>query len=91
MPPTSNEARVLLALEALENDKKLSLRAVAKVYNVYYTTLSRQRASRPARRDITPNSRRLTDSEEEAIVQYIVELVTRSFPLRLRGIEDIAN
>ena len=68
MPPTSNEARVILALEALENDEKLSLRAIAKVYNVYHTTLLRRRASRPVRRNITPNSRRLTDSEEKAIV-----------------------
>ena len=36
MPPALNEARVILALKALENDKKLSFRAVAKIYNVYY-------------------------------------------------------
>jgi hypothetical protein len=38
-----------------------------------------------------PKSRRLTDSEEEAIVQYITELYMRSFPPRLRGVEDMAN
>ena len=91
MPPASNEARVILALKALENDEKLSLRAAAKIYNVHHTTLLRRRASRPTQRDTTPNLRRLTDSEEKAIIQYIIELDTRSFPPRLRSIEDMAN
>ena len=91
MSPPSKEARVILALEALENDENLSLREAAKIYNVSRMTLTRRRAGRPAQRDTTPKSRRLTDSEENAIVQYIVELVARSFPPRLRGVEDMAN
>ena len=82
---------MILALGALQNDKKLSLRAVAKLYNVPVTTLHDRRTGRPARRDIMPNSKKLTQSEEEAIVQYILELDTRSFPPRLRGVEDMAN
>ena len=91
MSPPSKEARVILALEALENDKNLSLREAAKIYNVSRITLTRRRASRLAQRDTTPKSRRLTDSKENAIVQYIVELVARSFLLRLRSVEDMAN
>ncbi len=91
MPSTSKEARVILALEAIRNDEKLSLRAAAKLYNVPESTLCSRRAGILARRDTTPNSRRLTDSEEKAIVQYILELVARSFPPRLRGVEDMAN
>jgi hypothetical protein len=91
MPSTSNEARIILALEAIRNDKKLSLRAAAKIYSVPYTTLYYRRAGMLARRDTTTKSRRLTDSEEEAIVQYVLELGTRSFPLRLCGVEDMAN
>jgi hypothetical protein len=85
------EARVVIALKALENDKKLSLRAAAKIYTVPYTTLYDRRSGRPARRDIPANSRKLTDLEERAIIQYIIELCTRSFPPRLRGVEDMAN
>ncbi|KAL2125942.1 hypothetical protein VTI74DRAFT_2180 [Chaetomium olivicolor] len=54
-------------------------------------TLIRRRAGRPARRDTTPNSRRLTNSEERAIVQHVIELSARAFPPRLRGVEDMAN
>jgi hypothetical protein len=85
------EAKVVLVLEALEKDSKLSLRAVAKIYSVPYTTLYRRRAGRPLRRDTTPNSKKLTQSEEEAIVQYIIELDIRAFPPRLSSVEDMAN
>ena len=91
MSSTSKEARVILTLAALQNDKKLSLRAMTKLYNVPVTTLYYRRAGRLARRDLLANSRRLTDSEEKAIVQYVLELYTRSFPPRLCGVEDMAN
>jgi len=85
------EAKVVLALEALEKDSKLSLRAAAKIYSVPYTTLYRRRAGRPLRRDTTPNSKKLTQSKEEAIVQYVIELDIQAFPPRLYGVEDMAN
>jgi hypothetical protein len=91
MPSTSKEAQIILALEALQNDKKLSLRAAAKIYNVDHTTLSRRRAGRLARRDLPANSRKLTDLEEKVIVQYIIELSTCAFSPRLCGVEDMAN
>lgn len=91
MVKRSNEKDVILALQALENNTNLSVRAAAKIYNVSHTILYRRRAGRPSRRDTTTNSRKLTDLEEQAIVQYITELCTRSFPPRLRGVEDMAN
>jgi hypothetical protein len=86
-----NESRVILALQALKNDNTLSLRAAAKTYNISAATLMRRHDGKPIRRDLPANSRRLTDSEEKAIVQYILELDTRAFPPRLYGVEDIAN
>ena len=83
MPSPTNERRVILALQALQNDKSLSVLAAAKAYNVNRMTLTLRRASRPARRDATPKSKKLTQSEEEAIVQYVLELDARSFPPRL--------
>jgi len=80
-----------LALQALEKDEKLSVRAAAEIYGVARKTLGRRRTSKPARRDIPANSRNLTDLEEQTIVQYIVELYTRAFPPRLGGVEDMAN
>ena len=44
-----------------------------------------------ARRDIMPNSRKLTNLEESTIVEYILDLDSRSFPPRLSGVQDMAN
>ena len=80
-----------MALEALQNDTKLSLRAAAKLYNILVSTLGHRRTGRAIRRDIPANSHSLTDLEEQTIVRYMIELSTRAFPPRLHGIEDIAN
>ncbi len=80
-----------MALQALQNDKNLSVRAAAKIYGVARKTLGRQHVGKPTRCDTTPKSKKLTKSEEEAIVQYIVELFTRAFPPRLCSVEDMAN
>jgi len=91
MPTPSKEARVILALEAVQNDKDLSLRAAARLYNIPYNTLRDRHAGKPARRDFPANSRNLTDLEEQTIVQYVIELSACAFPPRLCGVEDMAN
>ena len=53
--------------------------------------LARRRAGILVRYDTIPKSRRLIDSEEKAIVQYILELDICVFLPKLCGIEDIAN
>lgn len=85
------KARVNLALEAIQKDQNLSIRAAAKIYGVYDRTIRRRRDVSTARRDIVSNSTKLTQSEEEVIVQYVTELCTQSFPPRLRGVEEMAN
>ncbi len=91
MSSASKEARVILALQALQNDTELGLQAAAKLYNVPVSTLSHQRTSRAVRRDLPANSRNLMDLEEQTIVQYILKLSTRAFPPRLCSVEDMAN
>jgi hypothetical protein len=77
MPLPSKEARVILALEAPRNNEKLRLEAVARLYNIPASTLRDRRAGQPVRRDCTANLKKLTQSEEEAIVRYIIELVNK--------------
>ena len=94
MPRTKDpekQARVILAMEALERDEKLSVRKVARLYNVPRTTLGDRRAGRPAQSNTPPSSKKLTQLEEEVVVQYIVELSERAFPPRLCGVEGMAN
>ena len=91
MPHKNDESQVQLAFQALENDPKLSLRAVARIFSVDPMKLSRRRRSQQLRCDIPANSRKLTDLEESVIVQYILDLDAKGFPPRLSVVEDIAD
>lgn len=70
-----------LAVEALKQDPKLSVRRAAAIYTVPRTTLRDRRAGRPSRVNTMANSRNLTNSEEQVIVEHILELVERGYPL----------
>lgn len=91
MSQPSDEARILLALQALQNNPKLSIRRAAKNYEVKYSTLYDRKNGIQSRCDSIPNSRRLSDLEEQIIVQFILDLDSRGFPSRLRFVEEMAN
>lgn len=86
-----NEANLINALEALKRNPKLTIRRAAKIYNISHITLGRRQHGTQSRRDITANSRKLINSEEEAIVRYIIDLDSRSFPPRKSSVEEMAN
>ncbi|KAJ3552712.1 hypothetical protein NPX13_g11049 [Xylaria arbuscula] len=86
-----NESQLLLAIQAIEKDPKLSIRAAHRIYAIPYTTLYDRIHGRTSRSDFIPKSRKLTNLEELTIVQYILDLDARAFPPRLAGVEDMAN
>ncbi|KAJ3521022.1 hypothetical protein NM208_g13473 [Fusarium decemcellulare] len=91
MSGPSNEARILLALQAIQNNPKLSLRRAATIYKVRYWTLHRRQQGIQSRRDTIPNSRKLSDLEEEILIYFILDLDSRGFPPRLRGVKEMAD
>jgi hypothetical protein len=91
MPQSSNEGKILLALQALQNDPKLSMRHASQIYKVGYSTLRDRRHSRQSRRDIMPNSRKLSILEEEVLLQSILDQISQGFPPQIRIIEEMAN
>jgi hypothetical protein len=91
MSQLNKEANILLALQALQKDPKLSLQRAAKIYKVNLTTLWCRQQGILSQRDTIPKSRRLSDLEEQVIVQFILDLDSRGFPPRLRGVEEMAN
>ena len=91
MPQKNDESQVVLALQAMQNDPKLSARAAGKIYSVDHEKLSRRKRGIQPRRDTLANSRKLTDLEESVLVQYILDLATKGFPPRVSIVGDMAN
>src|SRR4051812_13320256 len=91
MPQKNDESEILLALQAMENDTKLSARAAAKIYSVDPRKVQRRLNGMQSRRDIPANSRKLTDLEESAILERILDLAAKGFPPRLTVVRDMAN
>jgi hypothetical protein len=91
MPQPNQEAKIILALQAYQANPKFSLRRAAKIYDIHFDTLYHRSIGRQARCDWVPKQRRLSDLEEQIIVQYILDLDSRGFPPRLRGVEEMAN
>jgi helix-turn-helix, Psq domain len=87
----TQEARIIMAMEAIRTSKKMSRRAAAKLYNIPESTLRDRLAGRSSRLETRPNSHKLTKIEEEVIVRYILDMDTRGFAPRLAGVEDMAN
>ena len=91
MATESRERRIILALQAVQSDQNLSCRRAAKIYEVSEATLRARMNGRQSRANCPINSALLRKSEEEAIVQYILDLDERGFPPRIAGVEDMAN
>ncbi|KAL9566933.1 hypothetical protein ACKAV7_008702 [Fusarium commune] len=91
MSQPSNEARILLALQALQNNPKLSLRRAATIYEIGFGTLRNRKMGMQSRCDWIPKSRKLSNLEEQIIVQFLLDLDSQGFPMRLRFVEEIAN
>jgi len=85
------EARVLLALQALQNNPKLSVRKAATIYQINRCTLGRRQKGIQSTRNTTTKSRNLSDLEEQIIVQFILDLDSRGFPPRRDFVEKMAN
>jgi len=75
----TQEARIILAIEAIRTSKKLSRRKAAKIYEVPKSTLRNRmngRTTLPERRLAAQN---LTELEEQIIVNYILDRDSRGF------------
>jgi hypothetical protein len=87
----SSEADIQLTLSSLNRNQIQTVRAAARTFSVPRTTLRERRAGKPARRDCQPNSRKLTQVEEEVIVSYILDLDQRGFAPTYAAVRDMAD
>ena len=87
----TEEARIILAIEAIRTTKKLSRRGAAKIYNVPYSILTDRMNGCTTICERRPAVQKLSELKEEVISQYILDLDLRGFAPRLAGVEDMAN
>src|SRR4051812_28278456 len=91
MPKITQEAKIILAIEAIWISKKLSRRKAAKLYGVPFSTLNdRMNGHLPLPERRLANIK-LTTLEEEVIIRNILNLDSRGFAPRLASVEDMAN
>ncbi|APA09357.1 hypothetical protein sscle_05g041270 [Sclerotinia sclerotiorum 1980 UF-70] len=91
MESNNQEGRILLAIEAINKDQKLSIRKAAKLYNIPRTKIQRRMDGTTPRIESRANSHNLTKLEEEVLIQYIIDMDERGFAPKLNGVEDMAN
>jgi DNA-binding transcriptional regulator YiaG len=65
---TSDEARIQLAIQAIDQDPTLSERRAAAIYNVPWKMLSDWRAGKVSRRDCKPKLKKLLETKEQVII-----------------------
>jgi hypothetical protein len=92
MSVQTQEARILLAIKAIQTSKqKLSRRAAAKIYTVPESTLRLRMNSATPINEYRPKVYKLTAAEEETIIRHIFDRDSRGFSPRLDDVKDIAN
>jgi hypothetical protein len=91
MSSSLDEARIILALQALKNDPKLSIQRACQIYMVKHGTVRNRKNSIKAKHEITVKSRNLSNLEEQVLLQSIFNLDIRGFPPQIHIIEEMAN
>ena len=87
----AQEARVILAIKAIQSNKKISCRAAARLYNVPEATVHYRMRGRTTMADRRPKAQNLTAIEKEVIVEYILHLDARGHPTLIGDVAAMAN
>ena len=74
------EGRKLLALQAYQTGRIKSLRAATKAYDVPYNSLAYRASGHPPRNQLGQHNRKLTDTEELALIQWVLSIDQHGYP-----------
>jgi hypothetical protein len=85
------EGRILLAIQAIKKQEKLSIREAARIYEIPRATLQTRLNGVKNRVDTRANSHKLTKSEEETLENWIISLDIRGAALRPTTVRETAN
>jgi hypothetical protein len=87
----TQEGKILLALNDIQNGRVKSTRAAAKLYNLPYSTLYARAKGRISRVDKRPSSHKLTQLEEDSLTEWILSMDARGAAPRQSTIGEMAN
>jgi len=88
---SNTEGRIALAIKAFNSGQCKTLRAAAAFYDVPHATLYRRHAGVRPRRETRSATCKLTITEEEVLLQRVLDLDLQGFPPQLAIVRDIAN
>lgn len=97
MPPqrrpkkASKEGEILLAAQAFKKHQIPSVRKTADTYKVAKSTLFDRLQGRVAREETRANGHKLTLTEEQALLEWILDLDERGYPLRIQDLRSAAK
>jgi hypothetical protein len=85
------ESRTQAALYVLRKGEISSIRRTAAIYNISYERLRRRHLGIQSRSTFNASKRKLTPAEEETLIQWILSMDKRGFPLRPATVTEKAN
>ena len=85
------EGRILVALQAVQKGQIKSLYAAAKLYDIPYATLHNRATGVPSRVDIRWHRYKLTQLEEDSLVEWILSMDSRGAAPRPSTIREMAD
>ena len=88
---SSQEGRLLLAIKAIDLGQITSIRKAASLYNVPRSTLQTRFNGRRQLAIANRTKRKLTETEEYTLLQWILTMDKRGAPLRPLIVQDMAN
>ena len=88
---SQKEGRIALAIQAFKRGQFKSLKAATESYDVPYSTVRDRVNGYPSRRDSRPTNRKLTDTEESTLVQWILSMDQRGLSPRPDSVRQMAN
>ena len=88
---TQAEGKIELAISDLKNGRICSIREAARMYTVARTTLQDRMNGVPYRQIIHSNGHKLTQSEEDSLVKWVLDLDRRGLPPRHSLVREMVN
>ena len=85
------EGRILLAITAIQKQEISTIREAARLFNVPRTTLQRRLAGHTTRAETRANGHKLTEIEEESLVQWILSMDSRGAAPRPATVREMAD